>query len=291
MTGYGEGRQQQDAMGVAVEVRSVNSRYLKVSVRSNETITGLEPQIESAIREHGVRRGHVTATIRMQREPGPEDYQLHTGVLTGYLRQLQTLCDKLHVSESIHVESLLMLPGVVRDRAEEGVDADRDWPVVKQALSRALDGLCEMRAAEGRAMKADLAANLDAIAGELDNVRRRAPDVLDGYRARITERMRQLLDQHEVELDTADLVREVGIFAERSDISEEVVRLETHLTQFRKLMEADDASGRQLDFLTQEMFRETNTIGSKGNDAQIAGFVVEMKTAIERIREMVQNIE
>jgi uncharacterized protein (TIGR00255 family) len=125
----------------------------------------------------------------------------------------------------------------------------------------------------------------------LAEVRKRAPQVATAYQARLTERMNRLLENFEVTVTTADVVREVGLFAERSDISEEVVRLESHLVQFQTIMNSNESAGRKLDFLVQEMFRETNTIGSKANDAEITQFVVEIKTAIERLREMVQNVE
>ncbi len=140
-------------------------------------------------------------------------------------------------------------------------------------------------------MAADLAANARAIAAELAAVERRAPQVVDAYRGRLGERLNKLLGELGVQVQPADIVREVGIFAERSDVAEETVRLRSHLEQFDTVMATDESSGRKLEFLTQEMFRETNTIGSKANDAEIARHVIEMKSAIERMREMIQNVE
>ncbi len=151
--------------------------------------------------------------------------------------------------------------------------------------------LAHMRTDEGRAMAADLAANCRTIAAGLNEIERRAPLMVDAYRTRLEERMKKILAEFQVELNAGDLIREVSLMADRGDISEEIVRLKSHLDQFDQIMALPESSGRKLEFLTQEMFREANTIGSKANDVEIAKQVIEIKTAIERIREMIQNIE
>jgi uncharacterized protein (TIGR00255 family) len=148
-----------------------------------------------------------------------------------------------------------------------------------------------MRTDEGRRMAADLEVNARAIAAELKKVEARAPLVIDAYRGRLSERLTKLLAEVGVQGAPGDVVREVALFAERTDISEEIVRLKSHLHELDAVMAAPESQGRKLDFLTQELFRETNTIGSKANDAEIARHVIEMKTAIERMREMIQNVE
>ena len=168
---------------------------------------------------------------------------------------------------------------------------EQDWPLIEQALEEALANLEQMRQQEGRAMQRDLRANCQTVLDELDQIAARAPAVGDAYQTRLTERLNKLLADFGTRIEAADVIREVGMFAERCDISEEIVRLRSHIDQFRSILEASDASGRKLDFLTQEMFRETNTIGAKANDAEIARHVVEIKASIERIREMVQNVE
>jgi uncharacterized protein (TIGR00255 family) len=154
-----------------------------------------------------------------------------------------------------------------------------------------MENLAKMRAAEGQAMATDLLANCRGIATGLDAIERRAPGMVEGYRNRLEERLKKLLADYKVTLDAGDLIKEVSLFAERSDISEEVVRLRSHLVQFESTMGMAESAGRKLEFLTQEMFREANTIGSKANDVEISQWVIEIKTAIERIREMIQNIE
>ena len=170
------------------------------------------------------------------------------------------------------------------------VDTDNDWPVIEAALQQALEALASMRAGEGEAMAADMGENCRLIAAELDSITERAPLVVESYRARLTERLNKLLGEYDIQTQPADVIREVGMFGERSDISEEIVRLRSHLEQFDAVMKLEESSGRKLEFLTQEMFRETITIGSKANDAEIARHVIEIKAAIERIREMIQNV-
>ena len=160
-----------------------------------------------------------------------------------------------------------------------------------EAVESALDGLHQMRVEEGEAMAADLEANCGQMVASLDEVQRRAPLVVEAYRARLEERLNRILAEIDVSVEQADVLKEVGLFADRCDISEEITRLRSHLDQFRATMQSDESSGRKLEFLTQEIVREVNTIGSKASDVEISRHVVEMKAAAERIREMIQNVE
>jgi len=290
MTGFGEAYCQRDGMAVAVEVRTINSRYFKISIRSSEGYSSLEPKIESLVRGR-VRRGTVQINLRVDRARSPDEYLIDTRVLAGYRRQLETIRLQWQLPQPVPLETLLLLPGVASEEATASVDAAADWPAIRQTVGSAMENLAQMRAEEGCAMAADLRANCRAVGASLDEVQKRAPLVIEGYRSRLADRLRKILAEFEVTLDPADLIREVSLFAERCDISEEIVRLRSHLEQFEAIMELPDSSGRKLDFLTQEMFREANTIGSKANDVEIAKYVIEIKTAIERIREMAQNIE
>jgi uncharacterized protein (TIGR00255 family) len=290
MTGHGEAHRQIDSLAVSVEVRAINSRYLKVTCRGSEGHGALESNIETVVRRF-IHRGTVQVNLKLDRQASPDDYRLNLQVLSGYRRQLEALCDQLNLAESVRLETLVALPGVVDESSARSIDLDTDWPLVEETLSAAMQGLIRMREDEGRAMADDLQANCRVIARELDAVEVRAPLVVAAYRDRLTDRLRKLLAEFDVAVQAADVVREVGLFAERSDISEEIVRLRSHLEQFDSIMRQAESNGRKLDFLTQELFREANTIGSKANDAEIAKHVVEMKTAIERMREMVQNVE
>ena len=290
MTGHGEAQRQQEGVVVAVEVRTVNNRFLKVSIRASDGYSSLEPQTEATVRRY-VRRGSVMLNVRLDREPSPDDFRLNEVVLTSYHQQLKAVCSKVDLPDSIRLESLLDLPGVVTEACAGSADTDAVWPLVEQVLVAALENLSRMRADEGRAMARDLHANCDVISEQLGKIGQRAPLVVESYRKRLTERLNKLLEEYDVSIEPADIVREVGVFADRGDISEEIVRLRSHLEQFETIARGEDSAGRKLEFVIQEMLRETNTIGSKANDAEIAVYVVEIKTAIERMREMIQNVE
>lgn len=290
MTGFGEAHQQEDALAVAVEVRTINSRYFKLSLRSGEGYSALEPQIENLVRSH-IKRGTVQVNLRVERAPRPDDYRVNATVLGAYQSQLEHLRTQWQVKEPVGLDALLLLPGVITELGPRDRDAEQEWPLIRRTVESALAHMMQMRADEGRAMAADLAANCETIRIELDGIDARAGAVVDAYREKMLDRVTKAMADYSVSLEPADLVREVCIYAERSDISEEIVRLRSHLEQFASIMASEESSGRKLEFLTQEMFRETNTIGSKASDIQISRHVIEIKAAIERIREMIQNVE
>jgi uncharacterized protein (TIGR00255 family) len=291
MTGFGEARSQREGLAVSVELRTVNSRYLKLSTRVTEGYGSVEPLIESIVRGR-IRRGTVQVWVRVSRVRSPEDFRINQQVLSRYRQQIEAVRREWQMPDhSVVLERLLELPGVVEEVEPTSSAAAGDWPAIREALEAAIDNMERMRLQEGQAMAADLKANCDLTAGCLAEIERRAPLVQESYRARLEERLRKALADFQVTLEPADLLREVSLFGERSDISEEVVRLRSHLEQFGEILASPDGSGRKLEFLTQEMFREANTIGSKANDVEIARHVIEIKAAIERVREMIQNIE
>ncbi len=290
MTGFGEAHSQEDGLAVGVEVRAINSRFFKLTVRATEGYSSLEPHIEEITRR-SIRRGTVQVNLRVDRMRSCQDYRINTDVLNGYRDQLQELNRKWGGATSIPLESLLPLPGVVEDQSLAFFSPDDDWPAIAKVLEAAMRNLAEMRRREGQAMADDLSLNCRTIASGVEQIQQRATTVVDAYRGRLEERLNKVLADYQVTLDPADIVREVCLFAERGDISEEIVRLKSHLDQFDAIMQLPESSGRKLEFLTQEMFREANTIGSKVSDVEIAKHVIEIKTAIERIREMIQNIE
>jgi len=290
MTGFGEACCRQGGVAVSVEVRTINSRYFKLLVRTSEGYASLEPRIESAVRKQ-IRRGTVQVNVRIDRAKSPDDYSINAEVLGGYRQQLEAMRNEWNLSQPVSVESLLALPGVVNEDPGSSLHSADDWPLIQETLETAMASLHRMRVEEGRAMAADLQANCRAVADSLEQVASRASLVVEAYRARLEERINRTLAEFNVTLDPADVLKEVGLFAERSDISEETVRLKSHLEQFDRIMQAPESSGRKLDFLTQEMVREANTIGSKANDVEISRQVIEIKAAVERIREMIQNVE
>jgi uncharacterized protein (TIGR00255 family) len=290
MTGFGESHCQRDGIAVAVEVRSINNRYFKLTVRASEGYGALEPLIDVEVRRT-VHRGTVQVNVRVDRPPSPENFKINVEVLERYRTQLRAIEQQGNPEQTVPLEALLPLPGVVNDASGVAFDAAADWPLIGQALKAAMQGMVQMRTEEGKAMAADLLANCRGVAASLDQIEGRAPLVVADYRTRLHERLKRTLSEFDVSLDSSDLIKEVCMFADRGDISEEIVRLRSHLDQFQSTLQLPESSGRKLEFLTQEMFREANTIGSKGNDVEIATQVIDIKAAIERIREMIQNIE
>ncbi|MEZ6116135.1 MAG: YicC/YloC family endoribonuclease [Pirellulaceae bacterium] len=290
MTGFGEATCTENGVTVHVEVRSVNNRHLKLNCRLPEGYASLEPKLDSVVRQFA-RRGSLQLALMIDRESESENGRLNEGVLIQYYHQLKDVTKKLGIMHDPRLDSLLVIPGVVEEPGYTPRDVDNEWPLIEKATLQAGERFAEMRRSEGAAMSADLRANCQSIAAELSKIEARAPSVIVAYEKRLLERVNSLLAEHELKVQPSDIVREVGIYADRSDISEEVVRLKSHLEQFDQIMSSKESAGRKLDFLIQELFREVNTIGSKANDAEIARNVVEIKTVIERLREMVQNIE
>jgi uncharacterized protein (TIGR00255 family) len=289
MTGIGEARVDTDTLSVAVELRSVNNRHLKVSVRGPEAYLSLEHEVEKLIRSR-IARGTVTVQLRITREAGGAAYALSPSTLREYVRQLRDVHSELGLPPVSDVSPLLALPGVLVESNAALLDQS-DWPVVSQTLNAALDRLHEFRVREGEAMARDLIGLCGTLDANTAEIAVRAPLVVDDYRQRLQDRIGQVLGESGLQLNPGDLIREVGLFADRSDINEELTRLRCHLEQFRALVHGSESAGRTMEFLCQELNREINTIGSKANDVEIARRVVECKGAIERIREIVQNVE
>jgi uncharacterized protein (TIGR00255 family) len=292
MTGYGEANYQSDSLHLAIELRAVNNRYLKVSLRAGEPFNLLEPEFEKVVRRV-IRRGTIQVHLRCQRQFSPQDFQINAVALQSYVRQLRELAGTLGLTDNGQtlLSQALALPGVVPEPATAAFHLEEEWPLIERVLGQALERLQAMRQEEGRAMAQELLQMRDHIAEQLDHIRARVPQVAVLYRDRLLDRVRNLLGELDVQLDRNDLIKEVSIFAERSDIAEEVVRLQSHLDQFQDIINEPESAGRKLEFLTQEMFRETNTIGSKASDVEISRYVVEIKGTLEKIRELVQNIE
>jgi uncharacterized protein (TIGR00255 family) len=292
MTGYGEARYQSENLNLAIELRALNNRYLKVTLRAAEPYHLLEPEFEKVIRRT-VRRGTVQVHMHCTRQYAPQDFQINAVALRSYVNQLRPLCEELGLRNQgeVLLAQALALPGVVAEPGNAAFEMEEEWPLLERVLEEAVGRLQAMRQEEGRAMAQELLQLRDHIAGHLASIRERAPMVSVAYRDRLLERVRSLLAELDVKIDRSDLIKEVSIFAERSDIAEEVVRLSSHLDQFQEIMNETESTGRKLEFLTQEMFREANTIGSKAGEVEISRHVVEIKGTLEKIRELVQNIE
>jgi len=290
MTGFGSGGHRNEQLSIAVEVRSVNNRYLKITTRSPDAYAVLEGEIEKVVRQV-IARGTVSIAIRIDRMEAAAGYVVNEPVLSEYWRQLHAAAERIHLAAPTDLGKLLDLPGVISETSHTAEDVTTDWPSIRETLTEALGRLNDFRLAEGRSMEQDLKANCEVLSDQLEAIASRAPQVVADYRDRLLDRVSRLLEASEATVGHADLIREVSIFSERCDINEELTRLRSHLDQFQSFLEQDRSMGRKLDFLTQEMFREVNTIGSKANNVEIAHAVVEMKAAIEKMREILQNVE
>ncbi len=293
MTGQGQGRRAYAAGEIAAEVRAVNNRHLKVQIRTCDSLRGLEPQIETLVRKT-LRRGSLQLNLQLLGGTPENRYQLHEEVIQSYVRQCQALGVKLDVDGHVALRDVLLLPGVVAERNSLGSDESIPEALVAEVmatLAETLECLNSMRRAEGQSMGEELSRQLICLAELTAEIEQRAPLVIDEYRHRLESRLTSVLSELGANLPEADLAREVLIMADKADIREEIVRLRSHFSQFKKLLAAEESQGRKLDFLIQELFREANTIGSKAGDAEIAQRVVDIKTIIEQMRELVQNVE
>jgi uncharacterized protein (TIGR00255 family) len=290
MTGFGEARRETDAINVTVEVRAVNNRYLKVMTRSPDAYAAYESEIEKVVRTR-VARGTVNVTIRASLVGKAAATQLNTDALSAYWKQFEALSGKLGVSMPEDCSVLLSLPDALSEGTDKTQSLREHWPIVAEVIREAVENLNKFRLTEGESMAADLQTQCGVLSTELAGIGDKAPAVVSEYRDRLLERVREMVSGANATVEEDDLIREVSVFAERCDINEEIKRLESHLGQFDAFLNESTSQGRKLEFLIQEMFRETNTIGSKANNVQIAHSVVEMKSAIEKMKEMVQNIE
>lgn len=288
MTGFGEARLQNEAWSVTVEVRTVNNRHFKLNAKVSDPYSALEPELEKLIRET-VRRGTVNLQVRFERPKRAEDYRINTVAVVSYRDQLRALQDP--PGTPVDLSSILALPGVVEERKPATDDPHDDWPALAAVVTEAVKRLQAARADEGRAMADELLGFGKAIATRLDQIAERGPEVVKGYQGRLVERVQSLVEGYGVTVETKDLIREVAILAERADITEEIIRLRAHLAQFVDVIHEPESAGRKLEFVVQEMGRETNTIGSKANDVEISRSVVEIKGILEKVRELIQNVE
>ncbi len=290
MTGFGDSSLQVDGAHYAIEIRSLNSKWFKSLIRLPEELQSLEGEIEIQL-AHRLNRGSIVLTVKYSDCSANAAAQLNKQAIQCYLDQLLEVEGLGHDAARIDLAALLALPGViVPDTGQELLQQARK--VIAQLIDDACDKLLTMRAREGEVLYRELHEYRQTIAGHLDVVMERVPAMVEMYQQRLQERMENLLEESGAKAREEDLLREVAIFAERSDIAEEVTRLQGHLEQFSEMIDADhgEPTGRTLDFLAQEMLREANTIGSKCMDVEISRRIVEIKGAIDRIKEQVQNV-
>ena len=286
MTGYGKGEAEDEGRRFIVEIRSVNHRYCDVSIRLPRRYAALEGEIKKTVAV-AISRGKLDVTLTIEGNEGTASgLEVNTTLADSYYSALCTLKERLGLAGEITLRDISSVPDIISMK-EELLDIKRDWTFIEAATNKSLEALDDMKTAEGAALTSDIFARLEKIDFAIDDVNERAPAVVASYKDRLAERIRGM----GYEPDQGRLVQEVACLADRCDISEEIVRLKSHLGQFRTIAVSPEHSGRKLDFLIQEINREINTIGSKGNDAIISQKVVDLKAELEKIREQVQNVE
>ena len=288
MTGYGRGEVDHEGAKFSVELNTVNRKQSDIVVNLPRDLTELEPRIRQAINE-SVSRGRTNVLVSLHNGAhGPRKLALDTDLARSYHQAMRALQKELSAPGEITISTILQAPGVMR-APEEAIKAGEAWPAVERALRAALAELIKMRDREGKHLAKDLIHRLKAMRKSLKEIRALHPEVVKRHRAALLERIEKA--GVPIESDDERLIKEVSFFADRSDISEELTRLESHLAQFAHHLRKSEPVGRTLEFITQEIFREVNTLGSKANDATISQLVVGLKAELEKIREQIQNLE
>jgi uncharacterized protein (TIGR00255 family) len=287
MTGFGAGHGAAGGEELDVEVRSVNHKFCEVKVRLPRELAALEIEVAKSVKER-LARGGVEVAVRRPGSGAGLAPRVDVALAESYARAFHEIQARLGLPGAVTLAEILGADGVVR-LEERTVSAEAAREALRRGLGAALDALAEMRAREGEALARDLAARLDLVEASVARVAALVPQVVEHHRARLAERVLELT--RGVALDPARLAQEVALLADRTDVTEEMTRLHSHLAQARALLGLAEPAGRKLDFLVQEMHREVNTIGSKAQSAEIAALVVSMKVEIERMREQVQNVE
>lgn len=288
MTGFGSGEHQSEGMHVGVEIRSVNHRFCEVLVKMPRSYFQFEERIKELVTGR-VARGHLEIYVNIEdRRQKKRSVKLDKDLLVAYYNCLREMAEYLHIDFQVGLYQLSQYPEVIRVEEEEE-DLESAWPAVREALEQALEQLVLMREREGARLYADIAGRKEAISRHLEGIKARQPQLVEDLRERLRSRLLILLEGNE--FDENRLAAEVVLYAERSSIAEEVVRLESHLEQLDKILNSDEPVGRRMDFLIQEMNREINTIGSKAADLVISPLVIEVKSELEKMREQAQNVE
>ncbi len=288
MTGYGRGEVDADGVKFSVELNSVNRKQSDIVINLPREFSELEPRIRQAINEK-LSRGRTNVNVNCaEGTNGTRRLALDGNLARSYHDAMLALQRELNAPGEITIDKVLAAPGVMR-LVENSLGAEQAWPAVERALQSALAELVEMREREGKHLAKDLIHRLKVIRSEITSVRGLFPEMVKKYRAALFERIEKAGLQ--LALDDERLLKEVTLFADRSDVSEELTRLESHLAQFAHHLRKNEPVGRTLEFITQEIFRELNTLGAKANDAAISPHVVSCKAELEKIREQIQNLE
>ena len=288
MTGYGKGVAALDGRELTVELKSVNHRFLDVSMRLPRVLSCIEDAVRTTIADR-LSRGHVDVFVNYRNtRSDAKTVRVDGTLLSAYVSAAHEANASLALRDDLTLSNVLRLPDVT-EIVPADEDADALIALAKEATALALDALIEMRVAEGRRLRAALQSGVDAMDAYREQILERAPFVAEDYRKKLNERIEAVLS--DTEIDRTRLATEVALFADRCCIDEELVRLKSHIAQFRTYLDAAEPVGRNMDFIVQEMNRECNTIGSKANDAALTKSVLACKAEIEKLREQIQNVE
>ena len=293
MTAFGRARRMSsdNALDITAELKSVNSRYLDCTVKISRLYGFLEEKVKTYLVEAGVTRGKVEVYIGVDvLEQRGLEVMLDKEAARSYLAALESLRDTFGLKDDISVMTVAQNHDLFTVKKPED-DAERDWQEIKAVLAEAVDSFNAMRAKEGENLCTDILKKADGIEASAAQIKNLSEADIAGYPAKLEQRIRQLLKDFDVETTEQRILTEAAIFADKAAIDEELVRLASHFKALREIVNSDEPNGRKLDFLVQEINRETNTIGSKAGNAEIAHLVVDMKTEIEKIREQIQNLE
>mgnify|MGYP002867988420 CR=1 FL=1 len=290
MTGFGDSNSQNEHVSIHVEIRTLNHRNLRIHIKGLDNFSQFEPHVESIIRDQ-IRRGTVQVVFNIVNKVQQDDFAINETALVSYWKQLEQIRKTLGDTTPISLAQLLMVRGIIREAPPREERTEELVALLESSVSDAMEKVQKMRLQEAQCMTEELASNCSQIKEQLDNIQLRAPNVIEDYRHRLHERIQSLLPDYDIPLQQESLIKELTFFAERCDIREEIIRLQSHLDQFSLALSEPNSEGRKLEFISQEMVRETNTIGSKANDVEIGQRVVEIKGCIDRIRELVQNVE
>lgn len=291
MTGFGREHIVANGREIIVEIRSVNHRYYEFAARTPRAYGYLDEKLKGFLKS-GISRGKVEVSVSIYNQEGTDaEIELNKSVALGYLNALRNAADELDLDDDLVLSNVMRLPDVFTV-VKKTEDEEVIWNEVRAVARTALDRFVDMRAAEGEKMYDDISGRLDYIEETVGKIESRQPSVVQSYSDRLYAKISETLaDLGFDSIDKQRILTEVAIFADKVAIDEETVRLRSHISQFRDLINSDEPVGRKLDFLVQEVNREVNTIGSKANDLEITKMVVDLKAEIEKIREQIQNIE
>ena len=288
MTAFGRARVTTEEKDITVEIKSVNSRYLEFSSRVYKNYSFLEDKLKTYVRQI-ISRGKVECSVQIDAlETDDVVVQLNESLASGYIAAINTLCEKFGLENDYKVSNLARHGDIFAIR-KAPADEDKIWEAVKTVLDKAVASFVEMRESEGAKLKEDVLSRADTIISYVEKVEARSPETVKEYNEKLLSRMKELLGDTNV--DEQRLLTEAAIFADKVAVSEETVRLRSHIDQLHSFMALNEPVGRKIDFLVQEINREANTIGSKANDIEIARVVIDIKAEVEKIREQIQNIE